>query len=225
MKALSAIICASLTLSAMPAAAQSAEAFREPTGKPVETSSPSQTEAPPIDIAVDDLPSRYVGIQLNEYVQARLAALAIRKRTLDPFGQFQDPDAKKPEPRIASAKPGAIPRAAPSVPFSEIISNIPVSTVMGNQRRFLVGNREFREGQRFSLRNQGKDLMVEVVSVSSSVITFRNLATNETGDLRLNHMPAGMSRGDSGEKTPPGVEIADPAAPLEIQPANNQGSY
>ena len=104
------------------------------------------------------------------------------------------------------------------MPFNDVVAGISVNGVLPGKQQFLIGNRAFHIDDTFHLRlPNGKQLAVKVISVSSTRIRFRNVTTNETADLTLNMLPAGMQKG-TGKLTPPGVEIQDSQAPVEIQP-------
>jgi hypothetical protein len=159
-------------------------------------------------------PSRRIGEELMPaYLQVLTAVLSISKRETDPFGQVQDPDVK-PVIKTPIAK---APRVAPmqATPFADIIRLIKVTTVMPSERKFLIGTRSIKQGDRIPLTFRGRSIKVEVASVSSRSIDFRNVENGETASLSLNMMPAGMTPG--GEViTAPGMTPDLPDAPLDL---------
>jgi hypothetical protein len=159
-------------------------------------------------------PSRRVSPEdLPGYVRALSSVLSIRSRDTDPFGRIQDPDAKPIiKPTIASSK-----RIAPiqATPFSEIVRLIKVTTIMPGERRFLIGNRSVSQGDRIPLAFRGKNIPVEVASVSSNRIQFRNLDNGDTAELSLNMMPPGMTPGNDGIHAP-GMVPDNPNAPIDL---------
>ncbi len=164
--------------------------------------------------------SRYVrDEQMTDYLSELSAVLTASKRTIDPFGQSQDPDAK-PIIRTPVAMPN---RVAPvqATPFSDIIRLIKVTTVMPSERKFLIGTRSLKVGDRLPLTYRGRELNVEIASVSSRAIQFRNIENGETADLTLDLLPPGMTPGTSGIKAF-GMIPDRPDAPLDLD--NNSDS-
>jgi hypothetical protein len=160
-------------------------------------------------------PSRYVGTETDAYIHALSSRLASANRTTDPFGQLQDPAAKPSQPKVAKStlnKPAAGPTTKP---FSEIVKQIRVTTVMPAEKRFLVGTRSLSTGDSFPLVSQGRRYQVKVIEVSAERILFRDLGSSEDGELRLDVIPQGMSRGIRGVLAP-GMEASKADAPLEV---------
>ena len=208
------------------AAAQSAEAFdtagivtapaqAAPAGTPAAPVAP-----PPVAEAG---PSRYAGSgpELAAYVEHFANTMTIRKRTTDPFGRYQDPEFKAPEPKIINSNKIPTYKKEPPVPFSDVIAAIQVSMVIPAQKRFLVstpaGARSLKAGDVFPIQlPNGKRVRVQVRSVTTAAIQFLNLDTGENGVLRPGVMPEGMQRGTAGI-TAPGMQPDGPNAPIEIQ--------
>ncbi|WP_193211058.1 hypothetical protein [Luteolibacter marinus] len=163
-------------------------------------------------------PSRYAGEDLPTYIQMLASRLAVRSRQTDPFGRYQDPEFKAPEPKILAAAPTQRFQPEPPTPFINIVGALPVNMVTAEKQQFLIGDRVFSTNQTFkiSLPN-GKQVTVQVVSISATQILFRNVETGETAPLTLNMMPAGMQRGTDGISAP-GVTQGGSNAPIEIQP-------
>ncbi len=183
------------------------------------TNDKSPATAPEITEAVNITPSRFVTPEaLSDYVTSRSAVFAMRNRTTDPFGQLQDPTAVRVI-KTTVAKPTR--RIAPLqvTPFSDIIRLIKITTVMPKEKRFLVGSRSFKQGDRIPLAFRGKNIPVEIFSVTSTQIEFHNLENNETASIKLNHLPEGVTLGTFGS-TPPGMVKDMPEAALELDPGN-----
>ena len=160
-----------------------------------------------------ETPSRYVsGTELDGYLESVASVFTIKKRLADPFGQVQDPDAKpKPKP-IGPNGPHQITKIQ-ATPFADIIRLIKVTTIMPMEKRFLIGNQSYRQGQHFPVTFRSKNINVEVVTVSSRQITFRNIESGETASIDLNLLPKGMTSG-AGNITAPGMVRDVPNAPL-----------
>jgi len=164
-------------------------------------------------------PSRFITEEnLAGYVSALTAQVSMRGRATDPFGQYQDPDAK---PIIRATVTKTSHRVAPvlATPFSDIIRLIKVTTVMPKDKRFLVGTRSIHQGDCIPLNHHGKTIRVEVASVTSHQIEFRNLDNNETAALKLDLLPAGMTPGSRLLSTP-GMIPERPDSPIELESGN-----
>ena len=219
------LVAASVSLAAMPEAfSQSAEGFDTsglmPAAPAPATAADKKPEPTAADAAVLNLPSRYAGAgsDLAAYISTYSGKFSIKRRQTDPFGRYQDPDFKAPEPRIVSstAKPSF--QKAPPTPFIDVVNAIEVNTVDLAKQRFLVGTREFRKGSVFPVQlPNGKTIRIQVLAVSSTAIRFRNLETAETADRKLEMLPAGMSKGVQ-TLTAPGMQSTSPDAPLMVQP-------
>jgi hypothetical protein len=172
---------------------------------------PSKKEAGP----VNSTPSRFVSeSDLDAYVQSFSAIFSIRDRATDPFGQMQDPDAK-PVIKPTAAKTSRRVAQIQITPFSDIIRMIRVTTIMPLEKRFLIGTRSIKEGQRLLINFHTKNISVEVVAVTSRSIEFRNLESGESASLALDLLPAGMTLGTKGITTP-GMTPDLPNAPIDL---------
>lgn len=192
---------------------------------PANPTHPAKTvsTASPAPAALITKPSRYIGLEeLQAYVQTISLSFSMKNRNTDPFGQQQNPDAQ-PKIKFTPIKTTG-PKITPSQikPFAEIVNCIRVTTVMPAERRFLIGDRSFKQGDRFPMKFRERNIKVEVVSVSSREISFRNLENSETASLKLTLMPPGMSPGN-GKITPPGMISENTNAPLEIDPTSSPG--
>lgn len=204
-------VVAVLVLFAASLNAQSAASFKKqsPKAPKAEVNAPAAASKPG-----EILPSRYVTQEeLPTYVNALSSILTIRKRVTDPFGQYQDPDAKPiVKPTVAKIKRFA---PAKATPFSEIVRLIKVTTIMPAEKRFLIGTRSIAEGDRIPLSFRGKTINVEIAAVTSSSIEYRNLENGEQASVRLNLLPVGMTPGNDGI-TAPGMVSDRPDAPIDL---------
>lgn len=173
--------------------------------------SPAAKEAGPVSAT----PSRYVGeTDLDSYVESLAAIFSMRGRATDPFGQYQDPDAK-PVIKTTVAKKQGRPAQIQLAPLSEIVQKIPVTTIIPREKKFLVGSREFKLGGILPATFRTKTIKLEIVSVTSQLIEFRNLENGETATLKIEILPLGMSHGTRGI-TAPGMTPDNQNAPLEL---------
>lgn len=207
-----AAICMSVFIPAV-AVGQSADIFAsEEITKPSDSSGGADDlpEAAP----VDSQPSRFAGEDTEPYIRARAAIFAMRNRMADPFGLNQDPNVKPVVRKIVSNKPRRQ-AALPPTPLSEIVKQIPVTTIMPGERKFLVGVRTFTEGDEFPLVYRGKTLQIKIEEVSAKQIIFKNISSGEVGLLQTNVLPPGMIAG-GGNSRPAGMISTDEDAPLDL---------
>ena len=193
---------------------------------PTNPSPPAKTTPPasPAPASPTAKPSRYIAPEeLQSYVQTVSLTFSIKNRRTDPFGQQQNPDAKPP-PRINTIRPtGPKNLPSPVTPFAEIVRSIRVTTVMPADRRFLVGDRAFKQGDRFPMKfRSGRSINVEIATVSSQEITFRNIDNGEIASLKISLMPPGMTQGN-GKISAPGMVSGTANSPLEIEPTSSTG--
>lgn len=199
---------------AAPARGQSADSVKPEGIVPAKTGATSPAASASV-APVSENPSRYAGADASQYVESLSSVFAIRARAYDPFGLPQNPDAKPPKPKIM--RPAVAKYVAEvATPFTDIIRAIRVTAVMPGEKRFLVGDRNMSRGDRFPIRFRDKSIRVQIVDVTSAAIQFRNLDTGEAAQLKLDVLPQGMSKGDSGILVP-GMRPNRPDAPLEIE--------
>ena len=179
----------------------------------------STVQPPPINT-----PSRFIsGDEVPAYVKSIASVLDISKRPTDPFGQFQDPDAK---PIIKPSVVKATKQAAPvqSTPFADIIGLIQVNTIMPGERRFLIGTRSFKQGDIFPINFRGRSIKTQITAVDAREIKFRNVESGETASLTLKLLPVGMTPGQ-GPITPPGMVPQIPNAPIDLDPGDAHNTH
>lgn len=204
-------ICLLSALLPVHAHAQSAANFKKQAPKAAKTE--AGTPAANAKTA-EILPSRYVTKEdLPSYVKSLSEILSIRKRETDPFGQYQDPDAKPViKPTVTKLKRFA---PAQTTPFSDIVRLIKVTTVMPSEKSFLVGTRTIKQGDQIPLSFRGKRIKVQVAEVNSTNIQFRNMESGEMAAVQLNMLPAGMTPGINGI-TAPGMVPDRADAPIDL---------
>lgn len=200
-------------------AAQSAANFNPELLAPTKSAAIKEEKAIADAGPIPQIPSRYAGAEVSTYIASISSVFSIRGRATDPFAQAQDPTVKPIKPKIvqsAIAKPAAL----PSIKFSEIIAKIPVTTIIPGENRFLVGARSFLKGDRFPVRYGSRVYQTMIVEVSAQNILFRNMENGETGNLTLDLMPQGMSKGNQGVLAP-GMRPARADTPLELDSESN----
>ncbi len=163
------------------------------------------------------LASRYVGeSELEPYLSNLSAMFQAAGQERDPFGHYQDPDAR-PEPKKTIAKAGPRPQVK-ATPLSEIVQLLPITTIMPGEKSFLVGTRKVSVGQELPLIWRGKTINVQVTDVSAQLIAFRNMENGETGSRALQMLPPGMRAGNGNEDIrAPGMLPDRPNAPIELE--------
>ncbi|MEM1085049.1 MAG: hypothetical protein AAGI48_13135 [Verrucomicrobiota bacterium] len=217
---LTTLLFATLSTSAY---AQSAANFQQPAEKADGTTAPDLAEEVQIEeidketqSALVASPSRYAGLDVDQYVQALSTSFSMRNRDIDPFARHQDPNFRPIQPVIAKKKIKKF-KKEPVTPFSDIVARVNITAVMPAEQTFLVGGRSFNLGDRINL-DVGKEklLSIHVVGIQKNSVTFRHGVTGETADRILNIMPEGMRRGTN--LLPPGLESLNNDAPIDARP-------
>jgi hypothetical protein len=163
-------------------------------------------------------PSRYIGEdELAAHVESLAATFSMKSRATDPFGQYQDPDAKPVIKTPTKINPGKIQPAFRATPFSEIVGLLKVTTIMPGEKRFLLADRSFKQGERLPILFRGKNISAQIISVGARQIDFRNAETGETASLKMELLPLGMTPGTKGI-TAPGMVPANQNSPIELEP-------
>ena len=124
--------------------------------------------------------------------------LLITKRQTGPFGLSQDLSVKK----VAKAAKKVVKSDA----FPKAIAEIKIHMVFGQS--FVIGAREFRKGETFSLEHNKNTFSIKVSSVNTKQIIFKNVKTGEQVIKQLDAVPEGMER-DRGFDAVPGVTPAN----------------
>jgi hypothetical protein len=194
--------------------AQSAANFQPPAGK-----TRAMEEAAPERAAAISIPSRLVATdEVGAYIEEIRATFSMRERETDPFGQYQDPDAKPiVKPVLASS---SRPAQMQATPFADIVRLIVISTIMPGEKRFLIGTRSVAQGDILPLNFRGRQIRVQVTEVTGRQIGFRNLESGETAARKLDMLPAGMSMGNSQLISAPGMVRDRPDSPIDLDAGN-----
>jgi len=212
-------ICLGVAL-VIPAVAQSAANFETSTTAPAEVpadaADPAKPTPDPGAVAAIATPSRFIGeAELETYLSSQVSGFQAQGRLKDPFGHYQDPDAK-PVVRISPTRIASR-VSTKATPLSEIISRLEITTIMPGENSFLLGNRLVNQGQELPLVWRGKNLRVEVTGVTSSKIGFRDVQTGETGFRTMDILPVGMRIPDGRMKiSTPGMVRDRPDAPIQL---------
>lgn len=201
-----------------PAASQSAGNFG---AKPIpEASSPQSAKKPLSPDSKDTtpsaiLPSRFVGeAEFDAYIQSLSTQLSMKRRETDPFGQYQDPNAR-PAPKATVAKTGNRVVQQQATPFPEIIKKISVNAIMPREKKFLIGAKTYIQGGTLSIIHRGKSIHARILAVGSRQIEFSNPETGETATLKIETLPVGMTQGTHGI-TAPGMSSDLQDAPINL---------
>lgn len=201
-------------------------ATARPTG--VAAPPPNMVRTMPEKSLVDATPSRLVSDSaVQPYMNSVASQFLIQHQATDPFGCYQDPNAK---PVIKKTVAKTTRRVAPAqaTPFADVIRLLQINTVMPREKQFLIDSMTYRQGDTLSIRHRGRVIAAKIISVSSTQIQFQNAASAETASVSLNLLPAGMSAGQVGISAPglvptsqsniieldPGIQPDDAAPPL-----------
>ena len=195
--------------------AQSADVFapKNPSSEAEQTASSEENQPPPEP--VDSQPSRFAGQDIYAYVAARAAVFSMRNRDTDPFGLPQDPNVKpvvRKTENLSSGRQSAL----PATPLADIVKLIRVTTIMPGEKKFLIGQRTFKEGDEFPMVFRGKTMKMKVITVTTNRIIFRDLQKKEDAALETGILPPGMVPGGTN-MTPPGMVSPTENAPLRLE--------
>lgn len=114
--------------------------------------------------------------------------LPMARRQIGPFGMTQNPHIKVAQKTKVKPKPGA---------FLNAIKAMKVNAVLPADKKFIIGSREFRAGDSFPIIRGQRQFNIQIVSVKSDHIIFKNVDTGEYVKRNLNTLPPGMSRNNS----------------------------
>ena len=144
----------------------------------------------------------------QEWLAEMRATLPIAHRQRGPFGHIQDPSAPVVKKKIAPVRSDA---------FLNAIGAIKVTAVLPADDKFIIGAREFVEGEVLPLIRGGRQFNVKIISVKMDSIVFQNVNTGEYVKRNMYTLPDGMTpngKMDSIEGiTPVG---RDKKAPLKL---------
>lgn len=136
---------------------------------------------------------KLIGEAKMEWLAEMRTKLPISHRRIGPFGMAQDPNVKIARKTKSKPKPGA---------FLNAIKAMKVNAVMAAEQKFIIGSREFRTGDSLPIIRGQRQFNIQIVSVRSDHIVFKNVDTGEYVKRNLNALPPGMSRNSSIESVP-----------------------
>jgi len=120
----------------------------------------------------------------QEWLAEMKASLPIAHRQRGPFGLLQDPS----KPVLVKKK-----TVERSDAFLNAIGAIKVTAVLPADDKFVIGSREFVEGEVIPIIRGQKQFNVQIVSVSIDSILFKNVNSGEYVKRNMNTLPKGMS--------------------------------
>lgn len=204
----------------LPVCAQSAANFDAKIPVPKEAApkdaKPVKQVAKSTEVAGPVLASRQVGpAELEPYLASLTSIFHAQSRETDPFGHYQDPDAK---PVVKQTVARTTTRSAPIkvTPLAEIVQLISITTIMPGEKSFLVDTRKVKQGDELPLIWRDKTIRVQVTDVTSRMISFRNVETGEVGSRTLDMLPPGMTQGTNGIAAP-GMTLDRPNSPIRLE--------
>lgn len=141
----------------------------------------------------------------QEWLAEMRASLPIAHRAHGPFGMRQNPSAPIMKKKQAPVRSDA---------FLNAIGAIKVTAVLPSDDKFVIGSREFREGEVLPVIRGKRQFNVKIVSVTLDNILFQNVDTGEFVKRNMNTLPKGMSpngkMGNIKGITPSGRGKAEP---------------
>jgi hypothetical protein len=180
--------------------------------KPEAPAKPQPNATGPVSIEA----SRFIDAEeLPGFIASMTTAFSMQVRATDPFGQYQDPNAK-PVVKTPIAKSSQRAPQLQATPFTDIVRKIVVHTIMPKEKRFLTGTRSVAQGEQISLNFRGKHIRVQVTEVSSQQISFRNLESGELAVRKMDILPPGMKAGLRGIAAP-GMTADRRNAPIDLE--------
>jgi len=195
--------------------AQSTGAFMQLEKKVIEKVNRNTNSEPTEIDPLLDKASRFAGNETKLFIKVRSDRFSIKQRAKDPFGLFQDPQAKPAVKRTQSIGSARNSSGLPSIPLAEIVKLIKVTTIMPAEKMFLVGGREFKQSDEFSIVYQGRLKTLKILSVTGNEVVFLDVDGNEKAALKLEVLPPGMSAtGD--DLRPPGMVDSGEEIPLQL---------
>lgn len=204
--------------------AQSVDVFRAMEKQPPGDSESATPKPTATDLeALKSKPSRFAVNAVDAYVSAKLDILTMKSRTLDPFVLNQNPEIKTEIKTIRDLPTSTKPTALPTIPLSEIVKLIKVSTVILKDKSFLVGDRSFKELDEIPISFEGRKKRLQVLKVTAAEIHFRDIDTKEDAILKIDVLPFGMLSGDS-KLRPEGMISPDQNRDLELEIENNSSN-
>lgn len=185
-----------------------------PPKKPAKGKKPAAPALPPPDM--DRSSSRFI-LPENQaaYLEKMRAQISMTKRISDPFGRSQDPDASPPpQPPNSNDKEGPIgPRT--KVTLEQSLANLKITTIIPAEKRFLANGLSYQEGEEITGKSRGKIVQIQIMSVKSSEIVFRNAETGEIATKKMKMLPPGMQPGTTLSEAP-GLFRSQKDAPLNL---------
>ncbi len=200
---------------------QSAEIFKalDSESGSASVSASAGSEAPEIEV-LRSKPSRFSVAHVDAYVAIKFETLSMKTRTLDPFALNQNPEIKPVIKNVRNLPTAAKQTALPTIPLSEIVKLIKVSTVMLKDKSFLVGDRSFKELDEIPISFDGRRKRLQVLKVTAEEIHFRDLDSKEDAILKIEVLPFGMLTGDS-KLRPDGMISPDQNKEIELEIENS----
>lgn len=113
------------------------------------------------------------------------STLPIVKRKKGPFGFIQDTSAVAVVKKVVPQRSDA---------FLNVIKEIKVTALLPSDDKFVIGSREFLEGQALEIIREKRQFNVQIVSVSIDSILFKNMDTGEVVKKNMITLPNGMTR-------------------------------
>lgn len=196
--------------------AQSAEVFESLQGMTQTTDSGALVKSPPDIELIKSKPSRFAVGNIELYTAARIADLSMKDRAMDPFGLFQDPEAKPVARPIRFDGIKAPIDNIPRPPLEKIIKRMKVTTIMIKEKSFLSQGQVFQEGGEVVIDFQGRTNRLKVLKVEPNEILFKDMDSGEEATFKTNILPAGMNAGGDQIK-PAGMVSPDKNQPLKLE--------
>jgi hypothetical protein len=189
------------------------------TGLRAQSAAPVAPGAAPVAPPEGKIANANPFLDLPGYLAERSAALAIRTRSLDPFGRPKDPSRTPPPDAVPTTPDNNVvnqPKVDPKAVFEEAVAGLKV--IMAGESKFtLEGGTTLSRGQTFNLTSPQMRFRVQVMAVTPEMIELRETGKDFRAQISINSMPSGMVRG--GSIRMPGKQTRSSDVP-EIESSN-----
>ena len=161
-------------------------------------------------------PSRYGLANLADYIATLHTVLAMKDQKRGPFGRLQDPEKVNTEDDLLAKLVAQEQQVVKKTPFKDIISAIPITGIIPEKKKFLIGGVSYNLGDSLNLRTKGnKIIQVTATEINANSITFKHRENDETAIKKVVSLPPGLQPG-SKQIQPEGLEKEGSDEPIDL---------
>lgn len=141
-------------------------------------------------------------------IEKCLDGLAMRERTLDPFGKHQDPNRKIIAPPVAQNPTKNDPAPKLEVLLEDQIGKLKTKISAVSNGTFMIGSSFYKRGSTLEVKVADQTFKIQVIGVTRSKITFLNTNNQKMIDLDMSGFAPGINT------EPTDVKIQGPDGPI-----------